>query len=53
MKKMKCAALVIGINEYENNPTLTNAVNDAKAISERFQELKYDVLELINPCFKE
>lgn len=48
---MKYAALVIGINEYKNNKKLTNAVNDAKAVAERFRELKYDVLELIEPNF--
>lgn len=48
---MKYAALVIGVNDYENNIKLTNAVNDAKAITDCFRELKYDVFELINPQF--
>lgn len=41
--KHRCAALVIGINNYEHNKNLNNAVNDATAIAEHLQKLNYEV----------
>lgn len=40
---MNCLALVIGINQYDNLSPLKSAVNDAKAIGDKLQELKYQV----------
>lgn len=40
---MNCLALVIGINQYDNLTPLKSAVNDAKALGEKLQELKYEV----------
>lgn len=44
---MKYAALVIALNEYDNNKHLTNALNDGIAIAEKFKELQIDVFELL------
>lgn len=44
---MKYAALVIALNEYDHNKNLTNALNDGRAMAEKFRELKYDVVELL------
>ena len=41
--KHRCYALVIGINNYTNNTTLTNAVNDALGVAQTFRELRYEV----------
>ena len=41
-KKLKYAALCIGINEYDHNDKLTCAENDAKAIAQAFLDLHYD-----------
>ncbi len=41
---MKTLALVIGNNDYNKGSELENAVNDAKAISEVFKKLSYDVI---------
>lgn len=46
-KKLKYAALCIGINEYDHNDKLTCAENDAKAIAQAFIDLHYDVITLI------
>ena len=46
---MKYAALVIALNKYDNNPDLINALNDGKAMADKFRELKYDVVELFEP----
>lgn len=46
-KKLKYAALCIGINEYDHNDKLTCAENDAKAIAQAFLDLHYDVITLI------
>ncbi len=46
-KKLKYAALCIGINEYDHNDKLTCAENDAKAISQAFLDMHYDVITLI------
>lgn len=46
--KLNCAALVVGINDYEHNRKLKNAVADAEAIAEEFKKLKYDVHILKN-----
>lgn len=45
---MKTLALVIGNNEYYEGAKLTNAVNDAMAISEVFERLGFDVLTKYN-----
>lgn len=47
-KRMKTLALVIGNNEYYEGAKLTNAVNDAMAISEVFERLGFDVLTKYN-----
>lgn len=39
----KCIALVIGINNYESYPKLSAAINDANAIGEKLEKLKYNV----------
>ena len=44
---MKYAALVIALNEYDNNKHLTNALNDGIAIVQKFKELKIEVFELL------
>ena len=44
---MKYAALVIALNEYDNNTHLINALNDGVAMASKFKELKYDVIELL------
>lgn len=49
--KHRCYALVIGINNYTNNTTLTNAVNDALGVAQTFRELRYEVECLENPTF--
>lgn len=41
---MKTLALVIGNNNYSGGNVLKNAINDAKAISEVFKRLNYDVI---------
>lgn len=41
---MKTLALVVGNNNYSKNAKLENAVNDAKAISDIFEKLGYDVI---------
>lgn len=46
---MKYAALVIALNKYDNNPDLINALNDGKAMADKFRELKYDVVEVFEP----
>lgn len=51
--KHKCYALVIGINNYTNNTTLTNAVNDALGVAQTFRELRYEVNCLENPTYEE
>lgn len=50
--KYKCFALIIGINDYEDNLKLDNAVNDAIEISEVFRHLMYDV-KLLTDTSKE
>lgn len=47
-KRLKCHAIVVGINEYTNNRKLKNAVADAEAIARVLSDLKYDVSKLIN-----
>lgn len=47
-KKLKYAAICIGINDYENFDSLDNAVHDATAIADVFQVLGYDVNRLFN-----
>ena len=37
----KGAALIIGINEYDNAVKLTKAVNDAKSIADALQKLNF------------
>ena len=49
--KHRCYALVIGIINYTNNTTLTNAVNDALGVAQTFRELRYEVECLENPTF--
>lgn len=44
---MKCIALVIGINNYDNNTKLKNAEADALAIAEKLEVLKFKVFRLI------
>lgn len=44
----KCVALVVGISNYDHRPKLKNAVNDAKAIAEAFEKLKYEVHLLLD-----
>ena len=51
--KHRCYALVIGINNYTNNTTLTNAVNDALGVAQTFRELRYEVKCLENSTFDE
>ena len=50
---MKILALVIGNNDYSGASKLENAVNDAKAISEVFKKLGYDVIYNENSTSKE
>ena len=47
-RKLKYAAVCIGINDYEYYDKLTNAVHDASAVADVFQELKYDVFRLLD-----
>ena len=47
-KDLKYVAVCIGINDYENYITLDNAVHDASAISDAFQNLKFEVIRLFN-----
>jgi DNA-binding beta-propeller fold protein YncE len=42
----KSWAVVIGINTYQNFPSLEYAVNDAKAIAARFQRMGFEVIAL-------
>ena len=46
-------ALVIGVGGYQNAPHLINPVNDARAIGESLRRLKFDVMELYDPDFRE
>ena len=43
------AALVIGINEYQNVPKLVKAVADAQAMAIELKSLGFEVTPLINP----
>ena len=43
------AALVIGINEYQNVPKLEKAVADAQAMANELKTLGFEVTPLINP----
>jgi hypothetical protein len=45
-------ALVIGIDAYQNAPTLTNPVNDAQAIGDALRRLNFEVEELHDPDFR-
>lgn len=40
----KCIAWVVGINHYDNYPTLKAAVNDATEIGKALEKLKYEVI---------
>lgn len=44
----KGAALVIGINEYENAVKLTKAVNDANSIAEALNKLNFNLHVLLD-----
>ena len=44
----KSWAVVIGINEYADFPSLEYAVNDARAISTRFQRMGFEVISVLN-----
>lgn len=44
----KGAALIIGINEYDNAVKLTKAVNDAKSIADALQKLNFSFNLLID-----
>lgn len=50
--KRICSAIVVGINDYDKNKKLRNAVNDAVAISKTLEELCYDV-SLLTDCTKD
>ncbi|MCO6185954.1 caspase family protein [Rhizobium sp. L1K21] len=45
----KRVALVIGISQYENAPSLVNPTNDAGLIAKTLRTLKFDVIEVIDP----
>lgn len=53
MSKIKCAALVVGINNYDHNENLKNAVADAIAVADEFERLKYKVFRLKNATAQE
>src|SRR5262245_13096463 len=42
----KRVALVLGISKYQNVPQLTNADNDAVAMSDVFRQIGFDVVDL-------
>jgi hypothetical protein len=44
----KRVALVIGNDRYDGLPALQKAVNDARAVAERFQRLGYEVIRVEN-----
>src|SRR5215831_11974195 len=44
----KRVALVIGNDRYDALPALQKAVNDARAVGERFQRLGYEVIRVEN-----
>ena len=44
-------ALVIGINEYENVPRLSNARSDAAAVAERLESAGFAVRSLFDPTY--
>ena len=44
-------AVVIGISEYQNFPTLENAKNDASAVEDKLKSLGYEVSKTLN-CSK-
>lgn len=50
--RRSCCAIVVGINDYSNNPKLRNAINDAEAIFASFQRLDYRPI-LLKDCAKE
>jgi len=50
---MKTLALIIGNNEYHDGAKLTNAVNDAMAISEVFERLGFDTIVKYNCTAKD
>jgi formylglycine-generating enzyme required for sulfatase activity len=48
----KRVALVIGIGAYQNAPALTNPTNDARAMSETFRRLNFEVVELYDGDYR-
>ena len=48
IKRLRCHAIVVGINSYQNNRKLKNAVADATAIAEKLEGLHFSVKKLIN-----
>src|SRR5215471_13078552 len=44
----KRVALVIGNDRYDGLPALQKAVNDARAVADRFQRLGYEVIRVEN-----
>lgn len=51
-KSEKRVALVIGVSSYQHAPRLANPVNDARAIGEALERLKFDVVEVDNPDYR-
>jgi formylglycine-generating enzyme required for sulfatase activity len=49
----KRIALVIGVGGYLNAPHLINPTNDARAIGDSLRRLKFDVMELYDPDFRQ
>ena len=46
-------ALVIGVSAYQNAPHLVTPINDARAIGDSLRRLKFDVIELYDPDFRD
>ncbi len=46
-------ALVVGISDYDRWPKLPNAVNDAKEVASKLEELGFDVKLVLDPTSRE
>ena len=55
MKRLRCLALVIGINEYHTDKwkPLSYAIKDAEAVASKFAELRYEVEKYTNITSKD
>ena len=47
-ERLRCHSIVVGINEYQHNRNLKNAVADAEAVAEKLESLHFSVTKLIN-----